>query len=535
VRDPALVDSARASRAVSLLLVEDDVYMAEALQLILERNGFLVTWCEDAQQALEQLQTAPTPALIVLDLWTPNMDGWQFRLEQRRRPALSMIPVIALSADRSARAAAIDADAFLAKPVEEKVLLATIRRVLAEARDAAVSALVREAPAPFAAAPPATPAREIDLGNALYMLLDSLEAASGHCRALVGEVSGIVEARTRAMGTLLGSAQRAAQHMEDVVFRPGTLDRRLAPGMVDVALVLRKSLSQVERELPLDVRIVSDIAPQAFACGDAVKLGQVFVNVLCNACEAMVDSARPTLYLEVWPDAEGAISVSISDSGCGMAPETLERAFDAFYTFGRRRLAQGLGLTVARHLIQAMGGSCELVSSTELGSTVRVCLPRELSREARGERPRAPVAVPSVLVVDDDLRMLAQLNSALSGQFAVTAMRSWQALHHIHAGNAFDLVLYNNTRSETRALSFFAALALKFPAQSGRVVFLQNAHVERRVRRWLEEVGIWQVEDSLIQEGLARRLDRLLSLWSALGLRNPRSQPVPDSPTRLSF
>ena len=92
MRDPALLDSARAGRAVSMLLVEDDVYMAEALQLLLERDGFRVTWCEDAQQALEHLEKAPTPALIVLDLWTPNMDGWQFRLEQQRRPALAKIP-----------------------------------------------------------------------------------------------------------------------------------------------------------------------------------------------------------------------------------------------------------------------------------------------------------------------------------------------------------------------------------------------------------------------------------------------------------
>jgi len=517
VRDSALIDTASAdpASAVSMLLVEDDEYMAEALQLILERNGFRVTWCEDGQQALERLRTGPAPALIVLDLWTPNMDGWQFRLEQQREPALSSIPVIALSADRSARAAAIDAEAFLAKPVEEQVLLDTVRRVLA--KTAATAAVPP-------AAPPAT--RDVDLRNALYMLVDSLDAAHGHCRSLAGEVSGIVEARVRAVGTLLGSAQRAAQHMEDVVFRERPGDRTLPPGMVDVARVLRQSLQHVERELPLDTRIVSDIAPQTVAVGDAAQLGQVFVNVLRNAGEAMVDSPRPTLQLELWPDADDALSICISDSGRGMVPDTLERAFDAFYTSGRRRLAQGLGLTVARRLVRAMGGSFELVSSPELGSSVRIGLRRELSRGANSERARAPATVPHVLIVDDDLRMLEQLRSALCGEFAVTALRSWQALHHIHAGNYFDLVLYNNTRSETRALSFFAALALKLPEQSARVVFLQNAHVERRVRLWLEDVGIWQVEDSLIQEGLARRLDRLLLLWSSLGMRNPRTLRV---------
>jgi CheY-like chemotaxis protein len=565
VFDSALLpdSAALAGASVPMLLVEDDEHLAEALTLVLTRNGFQVTWCEDAQEAVECLAAGRRPAVILLDLWTPNMDGWEFRLEQRRQPDWANIPVIALTADRSAKAAAIDVQAFLAKPIDEQLLIRTIHSVLADARQTGTglgshaeapraSTFGSHAEAPRAStfgshaeAPRASThrarekqvtgpttsglaaTREIDLGNALYMLVDSLDAAHGHCRALTGEVSGLVEARARAMGTLLGSAQRAAQHMEDLTFRSGEQRRTLPLGVIDVGALLRQCLQHVELDLPEGTQIELDIAPHALAVGDARKLSQVFLNVLRNAAEAMVDVSRPALQLEVWPDSDETLSVTISDCGCGMAPGTLERVFDPFYTSGRRRLAQGLGLTVARRLMRELGGSFDLLSSPDLGSTVRVCL-RRLRASAAHSEPRS-TALQHVLVVDDDLRMLEQLRSALSGQFVVTAMRSWQALHHIYAGHYFDLVLYNNTRTETRALSFFAALAFKFPEQAARVVFLQNSRVERRMRRWLEDVGVWQVEDALIQDGLSRRLDRLLQLWSSIGMRNPRTRRIADT------
>src|SRR5688572_19397302 len=65
----------------------------------------------------------------------PTMDGWQLRTRQRAEPQLRHIPVLAISADGSPQAAAIDAAGFLAKPFDADALLAEVERIL-HARDA---------------------------------------------------------------------------------------------------------------------------------------------------------------------------------------------------------------------------------------------------------------------------------------------------------------------------------------------------------------------------------------------------------------
>jgi len=513
VHDSTLHRAATRPEVIPLLLVEDNDCAADALSLVLHDHGYQVTLCHDGEEALDCLRRGDKPELILLDLWTPNMDGWEFRLAQQRHPVWADIPVVAMSADPSAKAAAIDADAFLHKPVEEDQLLDTLRRVLAEAQLAAERSklhLLREQ------------RDEADLANALYQALDGLSAARGHCRALTAEVSGISEARARAMGMLLGSAQRAAEQMSDLVLRAGPIaEVGFLDGRVDVGDVLNASLALVTPELPQDTLVHRDFETGSMVVADPAKLSHLFINLLRNAAEALEGRERPQVLLHVHAQDDETVAVSISDSGSGMTTDTMKRIFDAFFSAGRRRLAQGLGLTVARRLASEMGGRLDALSSPDIGTTFTLTLGRARVAQHGVANQDLTSPTPHVLIVADDLLMLEELHAALTPQFVVTAMRSWHALPQLLGGRGFDLVLYSNTHSEAHALSFFAALSIKHPHQAGRVVFLQNARVERDVRRLLEDAGVWQVDDSLTRDGLAGRLMRLLKLWSALGLRNP--------------
>src|SRR6185503_8169000 len=96
----------------------------------LEEEGYSVTTAENGRRALEHLRSGGIPDLIVLDLRMPIMDGWQFRAAQKADPVLATVPVLAISADGSAKAAAIDAVAYLRKPLSTSTLLDAIRRIL---------------------------------------------------------------------------------------------------------------------------------------------------------------------------------------------------------------------------------------------------------------------------------------------------------------------------------------------------------------------------------------------------------------------
>jgi len=104
-----------------ILLVEDDRSIRVALQAILEDEGYAVTAADNGRQALERLRSSAAPDLIVLDLRMPVMDGWEFRAAQKDDPKLARIPVLAISADGSAKAAAIDAQAYLRKPLNMRL------------------------------------------------------------------------------------------------------------------------------------------------------------------------------------------------------------------------------------------------------------------------------------------------------------------------------------------------------------------------------------------------------------------------------
>ena len=114
----------------TLLVVEDDADIREALDGLLSMEGFRVTGCSNGREALDVLHVSARPDLILLDLMMPVMDGWQFRVAQKDDPQLATIPVLALSADATAKAAAIDADAYLKKPVDYETLIDTIDRLL---------------------------------------------------------------------------------------------------------------------------------------------------------------------------------------------------------------------------------------------------------------------------------------------------------------------------------------------------------------------------------------------------------------------
>jgi CheY-like chemotaxis protein len=106
----------------TVLLVEDDCDVRDALELLLKRKGYRVTCAGNGQEALESMRSAetPSPSLILLDLMMPVMNGWEFRAEQLKDPALAEIPVIVISADAEAEdhAASIGAVAYLKKPFE---------------------------------------------------------------------------------------------------------------------------------------------------------------------------------------------------------------------------------------------------------------------------------------------------------------------------------------------------------------------------------------------------------------------------------
>jgi CheY-like chemotaxis protein len=108
----------------SILIVEDDIGLLDALSDLLEIAGYPIWRAQNGREALDFLRTPPRPAIILLDLNMPVMNGWQFLAQKRNDPALVKVPVLAMSGASMERPQG--AAGFLRKPISAPALLKVI-------------------------------------------------------------------------------------------------------------------------------------------------------------------------------------------------------------------------------------------------------------------------------------------------------------------------------------------------------------------------------------------------------------------------
>jgi CheY-like chemotaxis protein len=118
------------TRVNTVLVVDDDEAIRETIQEVLQEQGFSVATARNGAEALAWLRASSAPALILLDLSMPMMDGQTFRQEQRKDPLLAPIPVIAISAAAglAEKVRPMQIDGYLRKPMALDDLISTVER-----------------------------------------------------------------------------------------------------------------------------------------------------------------------------------------------------------------------------------------------------------------------------------------------------------------------------------------------------------------------------------------------------------------------
>ncbi len=151
---------------------------------------------------------------------------------------------------------------------------------------------------------------------------------------------------------------------------------------VDVERAVTTAVELIEnRTRPAGITI--DIGPfegPVIVSANALRLEQVFLNLLSNALDAVRDAPSPRIEVRS-ARTDGLVSVSVSDNGSGIAPEIAERIAEPFFTTKITGEGLGLGLSISRQILADFGGSLGFRSNPDGGSTFTVTLP-ELVPEA---------------------------------------------------------------------------------------------------------------------------------------------------------
>ena len=186
---------------------------------------------------------------------------------------------------------------------------------------------------------------------------------------LVDSVLSSVERCGKITKRLLGFAQ----HM-DVSVQPINLDEIIH----DVLGFLDKEAEY--RSIEVSVEIPNDI-PQLES--DRGKLQQIFLNVINNAFAAMSDGGH--LDITARREDKDFVSATITDNGCGIPEEDLERVFEPFFSTKTKKGGTGLGLSITYGLVQEIGGTISVQSKVEKGTSFIITLPLKMEQKEGAE------------------------------------------------------------------------------------------------------------------------------------------------------
>jgi len=210
-----------------------------------------------------------------------------------------------------------------------------------------------------------------ELNQPLTSILSNAQAAG---RFLAQEPVDLDEVRD-ILADIVDEDKRAGEiiHRLRELLRKGEV--RQVP--LNVNHVVREVLSLIQSDLVNnDVATLCDLSPDLpKVIGDFVQLQQVLLNLIINACDAMRVQSQGDRLVGVRTEAfgDGAVHVSVSDQGEGIAPEKLLQVFEPFYTTKSQGL--GLGLSVCRTLIQAHGGQLWATNNDGPGASFHFTLP----------------------------------------------------------------------------------------------------------------------------------------------------------------
>ena len=177
-----------------------------------------------------------------------------------------------------------------------------------------------------------------------------------------------------------GDAVAGASRVRDIVRELKQFARQegeVATGTADVAEVLRSAANLVRHELHGRAQLVTRIDPVPRVAANPVRLGQVFLNLLLNAVQALPlgDPGAHEVRLAVSLAGSGQVLVEVADTGHGIPAEQLERIFDPFFTTREVGEGTGLGLSICHALVTSFGGEIRVESTLGRCSTFRVLLP----------------------------------------------------------------------------------------------------------------------------------------------------------------
>ena len=286
---------------------------------------------------------------------------------------------------------------------------------------------------------------------------------------------------------------RRASEMTQEILRFSKVENNSGGTPVELNNLTKRSINLLRRALsPKREIVLSSSVDELTVIGSELKISQILFNLIVNAHDALNDAEKKSSAINVGicicsdrkklQDIFGEpallseyAQIKVSDDGIGMSRETLERAFEPYFSTKMDR-GTGLGLATVAAIVKSLAGAINVESKLNSGTEVSIFLPFVANITVAMTAPQSKVDKAkknkSVLIVDDEeaVRNVLALNLKQLGYQAELAASGLEAIEKIDAGNHFDLVLLDMLMPHISGEETFYELRKRVPDQKCLII-----------------------------------------------------------------
>jgi signal transduction histidine kinase len=471
------------------------------LEFLRERN-YKVTAVATAEEALQaHLQQAFQ--LMLVDWTLPGMSGLDLCRRVRGTPGGEDVVILVITGRNRPQDLneVLDSGAsdYLSKPIDPEILgtrLLIAERTIEDAARRAAERQDMESRLAFAdrMASVGTLAAGVahELNNPLMYVLSNLYLTREE-----------IDSREQAEAKLqLDEAIHGAVRMQNIVRDLKTFSRidDEQRGNVNVQNVLESSINMCWNEIRHRATLERNFDEIPLVDVNESRLGQVFLNLLINAVQALPERGMRgnRITVRTYTGDEGSAVIEVSDNGSGIDPDSLSRVFEPFFTTKDVSKGTGLGLSICRNIIRDAGGTIEAQSELDRGTTFVVRLPASTrvcgSKSTQAPPIKAPGPRARVIVVDDEPLVGRSVARALRGHDVEVYSNGEEAIERLCSDEPFDVVFCDLMMPDVSGMEVFGRVREQRPEIISRFVFMTGGAFTAQAREFLKETTLTCLE-----------------------------------------
>ena len=364
----------KTSAQAAILVIDDEESMRDSCCQVLSKNGYRVETAEDGDSGLQKVRQMK-PDLVLVDLKMPGMSGMELleKIEDIDPNIVSVVITGYATIESAVEAMKRNAYDFLPKPFTPDQLRIVASRGLERKRLTLASARLQREKEIM---------RENFVTLASHQLRSPLASAKQYLAVILAGFAGDVAGKQKQM------MEKASEYIDGLLqlindwldmsrIEAGNLTEKFESVAIDAILAesveLMKPLAEA-KNVTLQTYFRDGLPTVQ---GDKETLKQAFTNLLSNAINYNKEGGMVTVATS---EQDDCLAVDVADTGIGISQENLSFIFDQFFRVKAKETrcitGSGLGLPIAKRIIEAHNGSIKVVSELGKGTTFSIFLPK---------------------------------------------------------------------------------------------------------------------------------------------------------------